>query len=83
MPGFNRNDLELKLFNFRYQDVRSLISDEYSLNIDSNISDPSTFAWQGGKELANSQDFSDLIVSKKIYEEVGHNACKKKFDITQ
>lgn len=67
-----------------YQDVRSLIADDYELNINASTEEnPSELAWQGGKLLANSNDeFNDLVVTRKAYDEFGHNLCRKKFDIS-
>ena len=63
-----------------YNDVRSLLSDEYEINV-ANIKNTDTYAWHGGKKLATSKDFNDLCVTKKMYDELGHNICKKKFNI--
>jgi len=60
--------------------VRSLISDEYELNIKA-MQEANTYAWKGGQSLASSSDFDDLIVTKKMYEEHGHSICIKKFNI--
>ena len=46
----------------------------------SNSSRPTTYAWEGGKLLANKNDFlSDMAVTKVEYEEQGKNACRRKF----
>lgn len=58
-----------------------MISDDYELNIIAEESDKLTYAWKGGKLLANSQELNDLLISKKTYEEHGHSICKKKFDL--
>ena len=61
--------------------MRALILDEYDLNIQ-QATDVFDYAWQGGKLLANTQnDFDQLCVSKKAYEENGHSVCKEKFNI--
>ena len=65
-----------------FQDVRSLISDDYELNVACDSQKYAEFGWQGGKLLANSDEFSDLVVTKKAYDEFGHNLCHKKFDIS-
>ncbi len=57
-----------------------MISDEYELNV-KQVENPQAYAWAGGKELASSKDFNELFVSKKMYEEHGHNICKQKFNI--
>jgi len=51
-----------------FKDVRALILDEYDLNIQ-QAADVFDFAWQGGKLLANSNDFDELVIKKKAYEE--------------
>lgn len=63
-----------------YDDVRSLVSDEYELVV-TQMPDVQTYAWEGGKCLAASSDFSDLVVTKRMYDEHGHNICLKKFNI--
>ncbi len=67
---------KIKSFN----EVRSMISDEYELNVKAT-EDPLVYAWLGGKMFANSSDCSDMIVNKKMFEEYGHSICKKKFNI--
>jgi hypothetical protein len=32
--------------------------------------------------LAESPDFTNLVVTKKLYEEFGHNICEKHFHTT-
>ena len=54
--------------------------DEYDLNVQV-ANDAFDYAWQGGKMLAQSTEFDELVVSKKAYEEHGHNICKEKFNI--
>ena len=45
-----------------------------------NSSRPTTYAWEGGKLIANKDDFlSDMVVTKAEYEEQGKNACRRKF----
>lgn len=70
------NGFKERVFN----DVRSLILDEYELNVQlaENVFD---YAWKGGSALANSSEFDQIVVSKKLYEEHGHNICKEKFNI--
>ena len=63
------------------KDVRKLISDDYELNVECDAKKYVDYAWHGGKLLANNTDFNDLVVTKKSYDEFGHNLCKKKFDI--
>lgn len=64
-----------------YEDVRCLISNKYNLNVTTEP-DSTTCAWQGGKLLAeNENEFQELIISKKTYDEFGHSVCKNKFDL--
>ena len=58
--------------------MRCLISDDFDLNV--VLANDAQYAWAGGQILANSTDFNHLIVTKKLYEEFGHNICKQKFD---
>lgn len=64
-----------------YQDVRSLISDDYELKVNWDPAKFIDYAWHGGRLLAQSTDFNDLVVTRKAYDEFGHNLCRKKFDI--
>ena len=61
-------------------DVRSLIKEEYELCIFKST-DSITAGWEGGKKLAHSSDFKNLVVNKKVYEEYGQSICKEKFEI--
>jgi actin-related protein len=57
-----------------------LIPDEFDLNVYS--ANELQYAWCGGKMLAESPDFTNLVVTKKLYEEFGHNICEKHFHTT-
>ena len=62
--------------------MRTLISDEYQLNVTSSGENPLRYGCEGGQLLAtNDSDFSDLVISRKLYEEHGRSICKKKFDV--
>lgn len=63
-----------------YQDVRSMAPDEYEVNI-TLPKNPVTYAWEGGALLSKNPEFKKLIVTKKDYEEHGHNLCMDKFDV--
>lgn len=39
------------------------------------------YAWEGGKLLAHSPDYEEMLVSREEYEENGHVVCEEKFDI--
>jgi actin-related protein len=60
-----------------------MIPDEFDLNITLKDSQAFNCIWNGGQMLARDDDFNDLVVSKKAYEEHGHVICKKKFDMYQ
>lgn len=42
---------------------------------------PVCYAWEGGKLLAHSPDFDEMVVTREEYEENGHCVCEDKFDI--
>ena len=63
-----------------YSDVRALVSDEFELTV-SLAKDVLRDSWQGGQMLSISSEYDDLVVTKKLYDEQGHNICMKKFDI--
>lgn len=48
-----------------------------------NREDATRGIWSGGRGLANSPEFNNLLVNKKAYDEYGHSYCKKKFDVYQ
>jgi len=70
----------LKGFRERvYKDLRALIPDEYDLNVFS--ASESQYAWYGGQLLAESGEYNNIVVTRKAYEEYGHDLCKQKFNI--
>jgi actin-related protein 6 len=65
----------------RFKDVRSMIEEDYELNVEI-ATDPLEYSLNGGKCLSNNDnDYNDIRVTRKQYEEHGHNICKKKFDL--
>ena len=68
----------MNYLNLSYKDVRCLISDDFDLNVYS--ANETQYAWYGGQMLVNSVDYNHLLVTRKQYEEFGHNICKQKFD---
>uniref|UniRef100_A0AAQ4PG50 Actin-related protein 6 n=2 Tax=Gasterosteus aculeatus aculeatus TaxID=481459 RepID=A0AAQ4PG50_GASAC len=42
---------------------------------------PICYAWEGGKLLAHSPDYDEVVVTREDYEENGHFICEEKFDI--
>lgn len=64
-----------------YNDVRSMAPHLYDMNV-TVPSNPITYAWEGGKLLAqNTEELKKLCITKKEYEEGGINFCNEKFDI--
>uniref|UniRef100_A0A672HEI9 Actin-related protein 6 n=1 Tax=Salarias fasciatus TaxID=181472 RepID=A0A672HEI9_SALFA len=44
-------------------------------------SNPVCYSWEGGKLLAHSPDYEEMVVTRDDYEENGHCICEDKFDI--
>uniref|UniRef100_A0A3Q2QWJ1 Actin-related protein 6 n=1 Tax=Fundulus heteroclitus TaxID=8078 RepID=A0A3Q2QWJ1_FUNHE len=42
---------------------------------------PVCYSWEGGKLLAHSPDYEEMVVMREDYEENGHIVCEEKFDI--
>ncbi|XP_068452640.1 actin-related protein 6 isoform X1 [Clinocottus analis] len=42
---------------------------------------PVCYSWEGGRLLALSPDYDELVVTRDDYEENGHFICEEKFDI--
>lgn len=42
---------------------------------------PICYSWEGGKLLAHSPDYDEIVVTREDYEENGHCICEEKFDI--
>lgn len=63
-----------------YQDVRAMAPAEYEVNV-TLTKNPITYAWEGGALLSKNPEFKKLIVTKKDYDEYGHNICMEKFDV--
>ncbi|CAB4028392.1 Actin-related 6, partial, partial [Paramuricea clavata] len=61
-----------------YSDIRSLAPIEFDVAVHLP-SEPATCAWLGGKLLSNSEDFTNMLITKAEYQEQGKNACRKKF----
>lgn len=45
------------------------------------FSSPVCYSWEGGKLLAHSPDYDEMVVMREDYEENGHIVCEEKFDI--
>eukprot|EP00644_Phytophthora_capsici_P014339 jgi/Phyca11/559520/estExt2_Genewise1.C_PHYCAscaffold_30712 len=70
-----------KFKNFRQRlerDLRSVVPDDFDISLH-EPSDPILAAWQGCCALAESNEFSPRLVTKKEYEEHGSNICLKRF----
>ncbi|XP_028307095.1 actin-related protein 6 isoform X1 [Gouania willdenowi] len=70
-PGF-RERLEAEL--------RSLVPAHLPVSI-LLPSNPVCYSWEGGKLLAHSPDYEEMVVTREEYEENGHCVCEDKFDI--
>lgn len=42
---------------------------------------PICYPWEGGKLLAHSPDYDEMVVTRDDYEENGHCVCEEKFDV--
>uniref|UniRef100_A0A3Q3AGE7 Actin related protein 6 n=1 Tax=Kryptolebias marmoratus TaxID=37003 RepID=A0A3Q3AGE7_KRYMA len=42
---------------------------------------PVCYSWEGGKLLAHTPDYDEMVVTREDYEENGHLVCEDKFDI--
>ncbi|KAK5866752.1 hypothetical protein PBY51_011303 [Eleginops maclovinus] len=42
---------------------------------------PICYPWEGGKLLAHSPDYDEIVVTREDFEENGHFICEEKFDI--
>ncbi|KAI9532666.1 Actin- protein 6 [Dissostichus eleginoides] len=42
---------------------------------------PICYPWEGGKLLAHSPDYEEIVVTREDFEENGHFICEEKFDI--
>ncbi|XP_077425247.1 actin-related protein 6 isoform X2 [Vanacampus margaritifer] len=70
-PGF-RERLEAEL--------RSLVPAHMPVKV-TLPDNPITYAWEGGKLLANDPDYEEMVVTRDDYEENGHFICEETFDI--
>ncbi|XP_007567552.1 actin-related protein 6 [Poecilia latipinna] len=70
-PGF-RERLEAEL--------RSLVPAHLPVNV-FLPENPVCYSWEGGKLLAHSPDYDEMVVMREDYEENGHIVCEEKFDI--
>lgn len=57
-------------------ELRKLVPQQFKINI-YHHENPETTAWHGGVVLANQSDLSNIMVTKKQYEEIGDSICKK------
>ncbi|XP_038047554.1 actin-related protein 6-like [Patiria miniata] len=61
-------------------DVRSMAPALYDVRVTKPVN-PITHAWEGGKLLSTSKNFSSLMVTRDEYNEHGHSICWEKFDV--
>uniref|UniRef100_A0A672HF00 Actin-related protein 6 n=1 Tax=Salarias fasciatus TaxID=181472 RepID=A0A672HF00_SALFA len=69
-PHFYRNVAELRALVPAHLPVSVLLP-----------SNPVCYSWEGGKLLAHSPDYEEMVVTRDDYEENGHCICEDKFDI--
>jgi actin-related protein 6 len=63
------------------KDLRALAPSEFKIQV-TFPSDPTGYAWNGGKVIGKNTDLvKKLFVTKHDYEEHGHSICAEKFDI--
>uniref|UniRef100_A0A1B0CD89 Actin-related protein 6 n=2 Tax=Lutzomyia longipalpis TaxID=7200 RepID=A0A1B0CD89_LUTLO len=63
-------------------EIRALAPEEYKVCV--RIAEKATsFAWQGGKQLSQEDDFPKLCVSREEYEEEGNRIIIDKFDVPE
>ncbi|XP_071791949.1 actin-related protein 6-like [Asterias amurensis] len=61
-------------------DVRSMAPAQYEVSV-TKPDHPITDAWEGGKLLSKSKNFSKLMVTREEYNEHGHSVCWERFDV--
>mmetsp|Transcript_23730 Transcript_23730/g.33218 ORF Transcript_23730/g.33218 Transcript_23730/m.33218 type:complete len:122 (-) Transcript_23730:56-421(-) len=65
------------------QDLRTQVPSDWEINIrcagSKDAVDPSLCAWKGGSMMVKTGAYSSYSLSKKIYQEYGPDACKRKF----
>ncbi|XP_062573518.1 actin-related protein 6-like [Saccostrea cucullata] len=71
LPGFSERF---------YADVRSMAPEEYDIST-KMPSNPVTYAWEGGRMLANTEEYKKMAITREQYEEHGHSICAETFDI--
>ncbi|KAM7350509.1 actin-related protein 6 [Cochliomyia hominivorax] len=59
------------------KEIRSLAPDDLEVSL-IFPEDPIGYGWYGGKELASSDSFKDLLLTREEYEESGYAACNGK-----
>lgn len=58
-------------------EIRALAADDLEVSI-IFPEDPIAYGWYGGKELALSDGFKDILLKREEYEENGYSACNEK-----
>ncbi|KAJ8032214.1 Actin-related protein 6 [Holothuria leucospilota] len=62
------------------RDVRAMAPLNYDVRV-TLPEKPITYSWQGGKLFSAAENFKELCVTKKEYEEYGQSICLEKFDV--
>ncbi|TMW48030.1 hypothetical protein DOY81_006894 [Sarcophaga bullata] len=59
------------------KEIRALAPDDLEVSL-IFPEDPISYGWYGGKEMATSDNFRDVILTREDYEENGYSACNGK-----
>ncbi|KAG7246308.1 hypothetical protein CRUP_015206, partial [Coryphaenoides rupestris] len=63
-----------------HRDVRALAPTEFPVSV-LLPPNPVSYAWEGGKLLADNPDYDEMVVTREDYEENGHFICEDTFDV--
>jgi actin-related protein 6 len=63
-----------------YRDIRALAPSEYDVKVFCPH-DPITWAWHGGTVLCKSSQFERLKVTRREFQEVGLEICRRRFNL--
>jgi len=63
-----------------YNDIRALACEDYDVNV-SLAKNPITNAWEGGVHCSKNSEMTRFAVTRKDYNEYGHNICSERYDV--
>ncbi|GAB6018585.1 Actin- protein 6 [Chamberlinius hualienensis] len=63
-----------------YKDVRAMCPEDYDVNV-TLPKNSITYAWEGGVHYLKNPDLKRFTVTKKDYNEYGHNICFERYDV--